>query len=1461
MATSEADIAAQLIERLLGDPAFRTEFRRDPAAACRKAGLDELADEMAMGAGKAMMTLDQRESKSSLAGVMMAAAMEGVGIYQFGEHILPHIDDVPSAVGDVLSRVSLPAIDLKGALAGGPDAPAAAPPAEAGSNGAAEAGAAGGGGGAAAAVAAEPPPEAAPPEEAAAGKEAAAAKEATVPPEQAAAGKAAAKIAAAESPEAKREAEIDEAVEKIEEEAKDLPSANDLPDSGVAPKPVEEVGGSAGKAPAAPPSDAAKPAAGAAPAAPAQPAPAAAAEAAAGSGGGGSAAEALLQNKNLVLDADAQKDIRDGAVDPRMIALLGKLTEKHKIELSVIKTGHDQFTSGGSVSNHFVGRGIDIARVDGEIVNPGSPAARELATAIAAMTGDLRPTEVGTPWAIGASGFFTDGAHQDHLHVAFDGEPPPDFKAPAPSAPAAPAAAAAGAPVAAAAAVPGQPAGAAAALAEPKAKKSDSMSFRAVTADDAAAKPKKSDSIAFMEAVKPQQPVAAAAAVDPTAAAGAGVPADLSGVPDAYPGDDASQPEIAAWMAKQAQDRGLPPELPLMASLVESGMKNLNFGDADSVGFFQMRVGIWNQGDYAGFPDDPELQVKWFLDNAETVKKARIAAGKPIDDPSSFGEWIADVERPAEQYRGRYQLKLEEAQGLLEKTRQGGGSPAAVAPAAVAPAAAVDPAAAQPAGGGQAAAAAAEAPAGGGGPARKWDPGEFGQEGTGGPPAPGALELLKNPNVTMPPAAEEDLRGGRVDPRVVAVLSKLAQDHKVGLSVITSGHDKLTSGGSVSNQWVGRGLDIASVDGEPVNPSNAAARELVNAIADIGGDTRPSEVGSPWAIADPAFFTDGAHQDHVHVAFDDPIAPDWKPPAGLAASAPAAPAAGAPVAAAAAVPGQPVAAAAAEPKPKASDSISFRAVTAEDAAAKPKKSDSIAFRALQPPGGPAKFVAEPGTVPAPVADAAAATASGGGGSGLGASALEFAKKEAAAGVKEEGTNTGAKVDEYLAAAGVAPGNPWCASFVTWALEKSGHKMDGSGWAAVQTWVRNAEAGNNDLEIISPEEARPGDLVAYDWGNDDDFGADSHMGFVASNVQDGKFTAVEGNYRDAVLTVPRQTTGANVKFIRIKGDAPAGAPVPSTPLPPAADPAGGPAVMGALDDGAAQARAEAAAGTAPPATPAAPAAPVAAAPGAVAPPEVAAAAAAAPGAPAADPSAGDTAQAASEPGASKDEKGTMQFLAVEAKEAASRGKRSTVQFMKAIDPKEQASAAVAAGSVAPPEVAAAAGGPDAPTAAEDAAANQAVGAPVPEGELALQNVGAIGTYPGDSASQAQLAQWLASEAKKAGLPPELPVMASLVESGVKNLKGGDADSAGFFQMRVGIWDNGPYKGFRMNPQLQAKWFIDNALAVKKARLAAGKSVTDPGSFGEWIADVERPAAQYRYKYQLRLTEARKLIGGR
>src|SRR5690349_14487606 len=140
---SEADVAARLIERLLADPGFRARFRRDPAGACREAGLESLADEMSLGGGKAFHPLDIRESRSSLAGVTMAAAMEGIVLGQFAQHVLPAIGQVPRGGGDGVARVGLPAINFPGGGGSGgggngeavkaspvePDAPAADVPA------------------------------------------------------------------------------------------------------------------------------------------------------------------------------------------------------------------------------------------------------------------------------------------------------------------------------------------------------------------------------------------------------------------------------------------------------------------------------------------------------------------------------------------------------------------------------------------------------------------------------------------------------------------------------------------------------------------------------------------------------------------------------------------------------------------------------------------------------------------------------------------------------------------------------------------------------------------------------------------------------------------------------------------------------------------------------------------------------------------------------------------------------------------------------------------------------------------------------------------------------------------------------------------------------------------------------------------------------------------------------------
>jgi len=148
---------------------------------------------------------------------------------------------------------------------------------------------------------------------------------------------------------------------------------------------------------------------------------------------------------------------------------------------------------------------------------------------------------------------------------------------------------------------------------------------------------------------------------------GATAPAAQCVYPADYPGDSAAKQAIAAWMAGGAVEAGLPGELPVMAALVESDVKDLNSTDADSAGYFQIPQRIWNSGDYAGYPDHPTLQLQWFIDQAQSARQRRIAAGAADfgQDPAQYGEWIADVERPAQQYRGRYQLRLDEARSLI----------------------------------------------------------------------------------------------------------------------------------------------------------------------------------------------------------------------------------------------------------------------------------------------------------------------------------------------------------------------------------------------------------------------------------------------------------------------------------------------------------------------------------------------------------------------------------------------------------------------------------------------------------------------------------------------------------------------------------------------------------------------------------------------------------------------------
>jgi hypothetical protein len=159
------------------------------------------------------------------------------------------------------------------------------------------------------------------------------------------------------------------------------------------------------------------------------------------------------------------------------------------------------------------------------------------------------------------------------------------------------------------------------------------------------------------------------------------------------------------------------------------------------------------------------------------------------------------------------------------------------------------------------------------------DPAQFGAEGTGGPPSRQTLALLTNQNVVLDADGVADLRAGRIDPRIVAVLTKLAEAHRITVSAMCSDHPKFTSGASISNNYLGRGADIAAIGGLPVNVHNATAREVATGLSSLHPSYRPDEIGTPWAIAGPGYFTDAAHQEMIHVAFKKPIDPWWAPPA------------------------------------------------------------------------------------------------------------------------------------------------------------------------------------------------------------------------------------------------------------------------------------------------------------------------------------------------------------------------------------------------------------------------------------------------------------------------------------------------------------------------------------------------------------------------------------------------------
>jgi soluble lytic murein transglycosylase-like protein len=126
---------------------------------------------------------------------------------------------------------------------------------------------------------------------------------------------------------------------------------------------------------------------------------------------------------NLTLSNDLElRDIQAGMLDQRVTGLLALMTKDHQITITSLRSDHSQMTASGNVSNHYYGRAMDIAAVDGVSCTDTSTTApcAELGYALAQISGPLHPTELIYCFDLDGLGpAFALPDHCDHIHAGY----------------------------------------------------------------------------------------------------------------------------------------------------------------------------------------------------------------------------------------------------------------------------------------------------------------------------------------------------------------------------------------------------------------------------------------------------------------------------------------------------------------------------------------------------------------------------------------------------------------------------------------------------------------------------------------------------------------------------------------------------------------------------------------------------------------------------------------------------------------------------------------------------------------------------------------------------------------------------------------------------------------------------------------------------------------------------------
>lgn len=134
--------------------------------------------------------------------------------------------------------------------------------------------------------------------------------------------------------------------------------------------------------------------------------------------------------------------------------------------------------------------------------------------------------------------------------------------------------------------------------------------------------------------------------------------------------------------------------------------------------------------------------------------------------------------------------------------------------------------------------------------------------------SPTVQRVLREDRITLPPAGRSDLESGSVHDSVALAMLAVSRRHRIGVSVVRSGHPIYVFGtGRLSDHPQGGAFDTWAIDGhsvvDPLTPRRLV-EDYMHAVASAGS----YNVGGPYLLgAAPQWFSDDTHHDHVHAGF------------------------------------------------------------------------------------------------------------------------------------------------------------------------------------------------------------------------------------------------------------------------------------------------------------------------------------------------------------------------------------------------------------------------------------------------------------------------------------------------------------------------------------------------------------------------------------------------------------------